>query len=221
MTQNTKEIVVLLHGIMRGRMDMAPLSFYLQFHGYQTINIKYPARKMRLKELAKDLDTRIKRHKNYDADATIHFVTHSLGGLLARYYIRDFCPANLGRVVMLGPPNAGSAWADYMLKTSYLKPVFRFGFGPVGEQLLTTHVHDDDCNASDYELGIIAGTKNAVPFAKHILSGDHDGMVTVDATKMHNMRDHIVMHVTHMLMIVSPAVMRQVLSFLRTGAFEK
>lgn len=215
----TKETVVLLHGIFRGRMDMYPMALYLKAQGYDVMNIKYPSRKMTLQDLAADLDARIKKHKNYRDGATLHFVTHSLGGLLARYYIRQFCPENMGRVVMLGPPNTGSEWADYMMNKSFFKPVFKFGFGPVGEQLLTTHVHDDEGCAGDYELGIIAGTKNAAPFAKYILSGEHDGMVPVERTKLPHMKDHIVLHVTHMLMIISPAVMRQTVAFLKDGKF--
>lgn len=197
---------------------MWPLQKYLELNGYNVLNISYPARRRKLEDLAIILNHKIHNHRKYNARSKLHFVTHSLGGILTRYYIRDFCPANLGRVVMLGPPNAGSEWADYMLKKSWLKPVFSFGFGPVGEQLLTTHVHDG-CDEANYDLGIIAGRKNAVPFAKHILSDEHDGMVPVERTKLKGMKDHIIMDVTHTYMIIKPGVMRQVKGFLQTGKF--
>ena len=214
----TKDTIVLLHGIFRGRADMWPLQKYLEFKGYDVLNISYPARRRKLEDLAIILHHKIHKHKKYNPEAKLHFVTHSLGGLLARYYIRDFCPDNLGRVVMLGPPNSGSEWTDYMLKKSWLKPVFSFGFGPVGEQLLTTHMHND-CDDADYDLGIIAGRKNAVPFAKYIIEGASDGMVPVERTKHKSMKDHLVMVVTHTYMITKPSVMRQVLAFLQNGKF--
>ena len=197
---------------------MWPLQKYLEFSGYNVLNISYPARRMKLGELALYLDHKIKTHRKFIKGSTLNFVTHSLGGLLARYYIRDYCPDPMGRVVMLGPPNSGSEWADYMLSRKWLKPVFNFGFGPVGEELLTTHIHDG-CEDADYDLGIIAGRKSAVPFAKYILSGDHDGMVPVERTKMRGMKAHLVMEATHTYMITKPAVMRQVGHFLKDGKF--
>lgn len=215
----TKETVVLLHGIFRGKLDMWPLQKYLELSGYTVLNISYPARRKNLSELALILNHKIRTHKKYREDTKLNFVTHSLGGLLTRYYIRDYGPENLGRVVMLGPPNSGSEWADYMLKKSWLKPVFGFGFGPVGEQLLTTHIHDG-CEEADYDLGIIAGRKSAVPFARYILNGDHDGMVPVERTKLKGMKAHLVMEATHTYMITKPSVMRQVGYFLKEGNFK-
>lgn len=215
----TKETVVLLHGIFRGKLDMWPLQKYLEWCGYDVLNISYPARRKNLSELALILNHKIRSHRKYRDGATLNFVTHSLGGLLTRYYIRYYCPDNLGRVVMLGPPNTGSEWADHMRNARWLRPLFRFGFGPVGEELLTTHVHDG-CDEADYDLGIIAGRKSAVPFAKYILNGEHDGMVPVERTKLRGMKDHLVMDTTHTYMITKPSVMRQVGSFLKTGKFQ-
>lgn len=214
----SKEIVVLLHGIFRGSIDMWPLQKYLELSGYDVLNISYPARKHTLEELSVFLDRKIKSHRKYRSDASLHFVTHSLGGLLTRYYIRDYCPGNIGRVVMLGPPNSGSEWADYMSAGKLLKHFYKLAFGPVGVQLLTTHVHDG-CDEADYDLGIIAGKKSAVPFARYILSGDHDGMVAVERTKLKGMKAHLIMDATHTYMITKPSVWRQVKAFLREGEF--
>ncbi len=212
-----KETVILLHGIFRGKLDMWPLQKYLELNGYKVLNISYPARRKDLESLAVYLDRKIKKHRNYNPDAKMHFVTHSLGGLLARYYIRDYKPKNLGRVVMLGSPNTGSEWADYMVTSKWLKPAYKLLFGPVGLQLLTTHVHDDDI--SDYDLGIIAGRKSAVPFAKYVLSGEHDGMVPVARTKLPRMTDFLVMEATHTYMIWNFDIMKQMKGFLREGKF--
>ena len=118
---------------------------------------------------------------------------------------------------MLGPPNKGSEWADYMFKSRWFGFLYRAAFGPVGEQLVTTHIHDD--GDADYDLGIIAGSKNAVPFAKYIMKGAHDGMVSVDSTKLPHMKAHMISDTSHTYMITKPGVMRQVADFLRNGRF--
>lgn len=210
--------MVLLHGIFRGRLDMWPLAKYLECKGYTVLNISYPARKRKLEDLAVILNHKIHSHRKYNPEVKLNFVGHSLGAVLIRYYIRDFSPAQLGRVVMLGPPNAGSEWADHMIGSRWLRLIYRIGFGPVGEQLMTTHVHDDGASLG-YDLGIIAGSKNAVPFAKAIMKGEHDGMVSVASTKLPYMKDHIVTDTTHTYMITKPSVMRQVASFLEQGRF--
>ncbi len=211
-----RECVILLHGIFRGKLDMLPLALYLRAQGYDVLNISYPARRGNLKNLAAFLDGAIR--ERIPAGQTVHFVTHSLGGLLARSYIDRYGPSGLGAVVMLGPPNTGSEWADFMAGKKGLKTLYRFFFGPVGVELLTTHVHEGAHAA--YDLGVIAGRRSSVPFANRILAGEHDGMVRVERTRLAGMTAHLVMDTTHTYMIWSPAVMRQIRTFLIERKFQ-
>jgi pimeloyl-ACP methyl ester carboxylesterase len=108
------EFVVLLHGILRSKTDMLPLARYLEKRGYKAVNILYPSRKMNLEDITDFVEEKIKSSAHYNDSMKLNFVTHSMGGLIARYFIATRKPPNLGRVVMLGPPNTGSEFADFL-----------------------------------------------------------------------------------------------------------
>lgn len=217
------DLVVLLHGILRSKMDMLPLSRYLRKRGYETVNILYPSRKKNLEDLTDFVEEKIKSRKGYNEGQRIHFVAHSMGSLIARYYIATRKPLNLGRVVMLGPPNTGSEFADFLREHKHLAPMFRKIYGPASDQLHTKYKHLD--GEITYSLGVIAGSKSVNPLALWVLPrkivGAHDGIVSVERTKIAGMADHIVLPVTHSFMMFSPEVMAQVACFLETGAFRR
>ncbi|MCL4679426.1 MAG: alpha/beta fold hydrolase [Alphaproteobacteria bacterium] len=217
-TQKPRELVILLHGIFRNRVDMMPMSLYLEKHGYNTLNIAYPSRHQTLEDLTGFVHAKITESPHY-ADATrIHFVTHSMGSLIARYWIALYKPDRLGSVVMLGPPNTGSEFADWLSETKVLAPLYEKLFGPAGAQLTTKHKHID--GTIDYPIGVIAGNFSINPLAPWVLPGEHDGIVPVERTKIEGMTDHIVVPSTHTLMMFNPSVMQQVLSFLKHNRFE-
>ncbi len=211
------KIIVLLHGILRSKTDMLPLTIYLEKRGYSTINILYPSRKMSLEEIVEFVHDKIKNNSHYTPDKTLHFVTHSMGGLIARYYIAKRKPENLGKVVMLGPPNTGSEFADLLTETELLAPLFEKIFGPAGQQMTTDYEHIE--HDITYPLGIIAGNVSVNPLSPWVLKGEHDGIVPVERTKIEGMSDHIVMKATHSFMMFNPAVMAQVAHFLEHGHF--
>lgn len=210
--------VVLLHGILRSKTDMLPLLVYLKKHGYDGVSILYPARKKPLETLVDFVEKKINDCDDYSKDKTLHFVTHSMGGLIARYYIASRKPTNLGKVVMLGPPNTGSEFADFMNDHKIFGPAFRKVFGPAARQLGTKYKHLD--GDIDYPLGVIAGNKSINPLAPWVLPGEHDGIVPVERTKIKGMKDHIVMPSTHALMMFNPKVMAQVKYFLENEKFK-
>ncbi|MCC6597963.1 MAG: alpha/beta hydrolase [Alphaproteobacteria bacterium] len=217
-----KGLIVLLHGILRSRTDMLPLSRFFKKQGYETANILYPSRILDLKGLSEFVAEKIRLHTNYRADRPLHFVTHSMGGLIARYYIDRYAPENLGRVVMLSPPNMGSDLADALDGNIVLGPLYRRAFGPASGQLTTKYLHTDAAIA--YPLGIIAGSRSINPLSPFLLSrrkfGPHDGIVPVARTKIEGMSDHITLPTTHTFMMFNPAVMRQTLCFLQNGRFK-
>ncbi len=212
-----KELVVLLHGILRSKTDMLPLAMYLEKQGYEVANILYPSREQSLEDLTEFVHDKISENEHYKNASKLHFVTHSMGGLIARYYIAKRHPDNLGKVVMLGPPNTGSEFADFLSETEILAPAFRAIFGPASEQLITGYEHIDD--DIDYPLGVIAGNVSINPLAPWVLDGEHDGIVPVERTKIDGMADHIVIKATHTFMMFNPKVMEQVKHFLQNAAF--
>ena len=213
-----KDIVVLLHGILRSKTDMLLLENFLEKNGYETINILYTSREKSLEDLTDFVAEKIENHPGYSPKRPLNFVTHSMGGLITRYFIATHKPENLDKVVMLGPPNTGSEFADFLDDNEWLGPIFRSIFGPASGQLKTGYKHiDDDIT---YPLGIIAGSASVNPLAPWILDGQHDGIVPVERTKIDGMSDHIVLPATHSFMMFNPKVMEQTLHFLQNGKFK-
>jgi triacylglycerol lipase len=141
-----------------------------------------------------------------------------MGGLIARYYIAAHRPQNLGKVVMLAPPNTGSEFADALSSNPVLAPLYMKLFGPASLQLKTDYAHID--KSVNYPLGIIAGNFSINPLALGVLPGRHDGIVPVERTKIDGMADHLVLPVTHTFMMFNPKVMAQTLHFLEHGRFQ-
>lgn len=216
------ETIILLHGILRSQFDMLPLTLYLRRQGYDAVNILYPSRKKSIEDLTDFVHEKITAHTGYAPGKKLSFVAHSMGSLIARYYIEKYTPENLGRVVMLGPPNTGSEFADILTDHKILGPAYAKIFGPAAPQLTTRYA----LGGTDitYPVGVIAGTRSINPLALWALPkarvGAHDGIVPVERTKLAGMRDHITVPTTHTFMMFSPAVMRQVLHFLENEKFK-
>ena len=124
--------MVLFHGIARTSRSLGKLHRALQQAGFATLNLDYPSRRKPLDLLAEHIHPAVVDFAERNA-APIHFVGHSMGGLLARVYVAKYRPAQLGRVVMLGTPNGGSEVADLLKGLS----LYRSFFGPAGLQLTT------------------------------------------------------------------------------------
>jgi hypothetical protein len=212
------EAAVLLHGIARTARSLAKLERALQAEGFATLNPTYGSRRKPLEALVEELHPHIAAFAETTGGA-LHFVTHSMGGLLARAYICRHRPKRLGRVVMLGPPNAGSEIADRLVGTY----PYRLMFGPAGAQL-TTQQDVALCallGEIDYPVGVIAGDRTLDPVGYWLLPGANDGRVSVARTRIEGIADHLTLHVTHTLMMRSPEVIRQTVAFLRLGRFER
>jgi pimeloyl-ACP methyl ester carboxylesterase len=208
------ECVVLLHGLARVSNSMAELGEKLGRAGYQTANINYPSRKYAIDILAERAVGR--GIAECDGANKIHFVTHSLGGILVRYYLEAESLENLGRVVMMGPPNQGSELVNGMLHV----PGFRFFGGPSGIALGTGAGHVPQAlGAVDFDLGVIAGTVNINPLSFLLIKGPNDSIVSVESTKVNGMNEHLVLPVMHTIMMRNDRVIDNVIHYLKTGSF--
>ena len=215
----TQQGVVLLHGIGRPLRSFGKMQAAIEASGFATLNIGYAGRRKPLEALADDIEPAIGRFADGIA-GSVHFVGHSMGGLLARVYLAKYRPARLGRVVMLGTPNGGSEIADRLKNF----PPYRAIFGPAGQQLVTKR--DAATNRSlariEYPVGIIAGNRSIYPISStFVLPKPNDGRVSVDSTRLDGMADHIVIATSHPWLVRNAAAIDQTIAFLRDGRFSR
>ena len=214
----SSEYVVLLHGLARSKSSMAKLESHLSDKGYSVLNIAYPSRSKTIEELAGEVIPKaIERCRNNGAKK-IHFVTHSMGGIVVRYYLKHYALPELGRVVMLSPPNRGSEVVDKLGQTF----IFKWINGPAGQQLGTGNDNlPKKLGAVDFDLGIITGDRSINPFLSLIIPGTDDGKVSVNNAKVEGMRDYIVIHATHPFIMKNRQAIEQAIHFLKFGKFQK
>jgi pimeloyl-ACP methyl ester carboxylesterase len=210
------DCVVLLHGLNRSWRMMRPLAEALQEAGFTTANVDYPSQAGPIEEIAPlAVGTGLTACRALGA-RRIHFVTHSIGGILLRYENERAPISDLGRVVMLGPPNQGSEVIDI---TKDWPGVAAFG-GAAGLQLGTDETSiPSQLGPVDFELGVIAGTGTINFWMSAMLPDEDDGKVTVAATQVDGMNDFLVVTNSHHYITRSDIVFRNTASFLKTGQF--
>ncbi|MBW3696003.1 alpha/beta fold hydrolase [Vibrio sp. T187] len=210
-----QECIVLLHGMARSADSMKTMAKELEAEGYQVVNYDYPSTSFEIAELANvHVPLALAHCENTD---TVNFVTHSLGGIIVRQYLSTHTLDNLGRVVMLAPPNQGSEVVDTLRDI----PVFEWINGPAGLQLGTEDESvPNTLGPVSYPVGVIAGSSTMNPLLSLMLPNPDDGKVSVERTKVKGMSDHIVLPVTHTFLMNDQAVIKQVKAFLETGKFE-
>lgn len=211
------DCVVLLHGLSRTEYSMLLLQEALEFHGYQVVNDSYPSDSGPIEGFITHVGDSVRNCET----VPVHFVTHSLGGILARAWLRDQRPVQMGRVVMLAPPNAGTEIVDTLAEDELLAGVLEFLSGPAAFELGTdAESLPNKLGPVDFELGVIAGNRTISPLGPLLIDGPNDGTVSVASTRVEGMADHIVLPATHTLIMNNPMVIAQVLEFLHNGAFD-
>jgi len=214
-TLQAADCVVLLHGLARSDGSMRELAEELTQAGYQTVNVDYPSTNFPVEELA---DRYIPMAiESCAADSTVHFVTHSIGGILVRYWLANNDHSRVGRVVMLVPPNQGSELVD---KLGGVRGFYLLN-GPAGLQLGTDLASlPNTLGPIPVETGVIAGSKSFNPIYSAIIPGDDDGKVAVARTHLDGMTDFIVLRHTHTWITGAPPAQYQVRYFLEHGSFD-
>ena len=212
-----QECVVLLHGLWRTELSMLAVAWELDEAGYTVANVTYPSLLYPIEELAQMAVEEGLAECREQGLTRIHFVTHSLGGILVRQYLDTRDIVGLERVVMMGPPNQGSQMADFVHSLELLHPL-----EPEAIAQLTTGEESVPLQLGpvDFELGVIAGTVNRRPPLLGVPVEASDGTVAVEAPLVPGMGDFIELPASHTFMMWDPDVIGQVVHFLETGQFD-
>ena len=208
--------VILLHGMYRSSIAMRPVEKYLNSLGYTSSNISYPSTKYEIETLVKDyLAPEVDKFKDRD-DITLHFATHSMGGVLVRHYLNENTINNLGNVVMIAPPNKGTPLAELFADSEWINS----NSGPAKAQLAASQDSwVNQLGVPEFDVGIIAGNENNNVLTAMLLPGEDDGVVSVESTKLKNMKDFITVPAKHYRLRSNITVLQQVAHFIKYGKF--
>lgn len=210
-----KETVILIHGLARNNAAMWLLASRLEDAGFHVERVGYSSLNQTpeqiLAEVSEQIDECCAKHNH-----TVHFVGHSLGGLIIRAYLQDHKVENLGRVVLMGTPNQGTEIVDKFRDKWWMQFA-----GPTALSLGTdSESFPNSLKDPYYPVGVIAGASRH-DTNDEILPGKDDGLVRVESTKLNGMTDFIVIETGHSLMRYNEDVAKQTIVFLKTGKFEK
>lgn len=211
-----QQAVVVLHGLARSAAPMEKLADAVRAQGYRVLNLGYPSRTAPVEPLV-DAHLAPAVRRLIDEEATqVHFVGHSMGGILIRQYLATHPLPQLGRVVTIGTPHRGSELVD---KLGWFPP-FAWINGPAGFQLGTAPDSlPNRLPPARYPLGCIAGTRSYNPLYSALIAGPDDGKVSVASAQLDGQSDVIVLPVNHTFMMRDDRVIAQTVHFLREGRF--
>jgi len=236
MAESPWSLVVLVHGFLRTGLSMVPMARGLRQRGFQVRTVTQLNLYKEIPVLADELHAFVRREQEDTAETLgyrpdVHFVTHSMGGIVVRSMLSRHEVPGPNRLVMLAPPNQGSRFAAHM--HDGLK--FPWGeFDPLRKLLPGERGQCEGAGDPDALIGVIAGRpsdpsgfpwamnegKSPLAFAPDP-DGHHDGKVAVDETKMDSADDFIVLPYGHTWIMARPEVVRQTAEFLKNGRFRR
>ncbi len=211
----TGTAVIALHGILRSSKSWNDLRSVLEPDGYHVVAIDYPSTQRSIPEFADQLQQVIASLEGID---TIHFVVHSMGGLVVRRWCQSYSDPRVGRLVMIGTPNAGAEIATMLQKNL----LFRAIYGPAGQELVAeANNFIGTLPVPQFEFAVIAGAKGSPDGFNPLITGDDDGVVTVESARLPGAADYLSVPCLHSFQCSNAEVMAATRRFLKTGALRE
>ncbi len=198
------ETVVILHGLGRRGASMQKLAKAVEAAGFQALVLDYPSTSHAIEALTEKLCDML------PSEGRLHFIGHSLGGILSKKLAKRMGPARRGRVVQIGAPNFGSELAA---RAGVLSKVM----GPALAEL-HPHAGEDD---GDVEIGAIGGTAALAAYSLITgIDGENDGKVSLRSAFGHAPEGKkLALPVAHSLMMQDARVIKATIDFLQNGRF--
>ncbi len=214
--KNRPELAVLVHGYNKSSEDMSFLADGLKKSGYRILIVDLPTTFGSLEKCSDILAETLSSMEFLKY--TIHFIGHSFGGLIIRYYLSQYTISNIGRCVLIATPNNGTVLSDII--NNNLSPIIAV-LKPL-KSLTTGAVEiEPPKNIPCPDFGIIAGTSNELFLGKLFLSKTSDGRVEVQSTKFDLMKDFIDLPYDHKNIHFQSETVKLVHYFLFHGRFPK
>lgn len=211
------EYVILLHGLGRSDYSMKKMASYLSEKGYQTLNVDYPSTQKPIEQIATDHILPAVNELKARGAKKIHFVTHSLGGIVLRQYLQDNDLPQGSRAVMLAPPNHGSELADFLKEN----PIYKWIIGPSGQQVGTDETSiPNRLKPVNIDVGVITGDKDSLPVFASLFPVPNDGKVSVESAKLSEMKAFKIISCGHTFIMNRKDVMEDVDHFFQSGIFK-
>ena len=206
-------LAILVHGLWMSGLGLTVIKRRLAADGsLRAVPFSYPT-------IAGSMSDHVCRLIDYaraHSGEQLHFVGHSLGGLviLRALQVTDDLPP--GRAVLLGSPLQGSRTAQSFARL------------PFGRALLGGALAEECIEWSPREwsgrrdVGVIAGSmKFGLGRLLTRLDAEHDGTVTVEETRLPGAKDHMVLPASHTGLLLSAEVAAQTRYFLENGEFSR
>ena len=203
------ETVVFVHGLWMNGMDMSLLEYRFKNCGYSTSRFRYKS----ISNTPINNAKRLADHIDLITSDQIHFVCHSLGGLIFRHYLHLHPLNKAGKIIMLGTPNQASIAAKTL------------SHWPGGTKLLGKSIKEGllgplPCWTGKQELGVIAGDlRLGLGLIIPNIPRPNDGTVSVEETRLEGMQDHITLHVSHFGLLFSKEAFIQTRHFIEHAHF--
>ncbi|HCE43542.1 MAG TPA: lipase [Lentisphaeria bacterium] len=194
------EAVILVHGLIRSSFSMMSPAVFLRKKGFSVFIYDYYSTRHPIGRHADDFSRLLGKILEEDY-RKVHFVTHSLGGIIARIALAKLADPKLGRLVMIAPPNQGSAKASSISRIWFAKQLLK----PLDELRNDSDSFIRKVPVPKIEFGIIAGSM--------------DAKVSVEESHLKNEMDHLVVNSFHTFIMNRKAVKEALLNFITEGKF--